>query len=104
MFDIYQLAFEVLTELSRTDTIVVKLGESRGAFRFKAVCVKVFIGSSVGAVLATLAKPTVAAVKPFTVEENVTGPEELTLLRHVVDCDKTVGINMLSWVFEYVNA
>ena len=89
MFDIYQLAFEVVTELSRTDTIVVKLGESSGAFKFKAVCVKVFIVSAVGAVLATLAKPTVAAVKPFTVEENVTGPEKLTLLRHVVDCDNS---------------
>ena len=96
MWDIYQLAFEVVTELSRTDTIVVKIGESRGAFRFKAVCVKVFIGSSVGAVLATLAKPTNAAVKPFTVEEHVTGPEKLIVDVHLVDCDKTVGINMLS--------
>ena len=96
MFDIYQLAFEEMTELSRTDTIVVKLGESMGAFRFKAVCVKVIIGSSVGAVLATLAKPTIVAVKPFTVEENVAGPEKLKLLRHVVDCDNTVGLRMLS--------
>ena len=86
----------MLTELSRTDTIVVKLGESRGAFRFKAVCVKVFIGSSVGAVIATLPKPTIVAVKPFTVEENVAGPEKLPLLRHVGDCDNTVGIKILS--------
>ena len=44
----------------------------------------------------TLPKLTIAAVKPFTAEENGTGPENLIFDVHVVARDKTVGNRMLT--------
>ena len=54
--------------------------------------------------LFSLPKLTIAAVKPFTVEENVTGPEKLIVDVQVVARGTTVGNRILNWVFEYVNA
>ena len=62
------------------------------------------MGNALADVLFTLPKLTIAAVKPFTVEENVTGPEKLIVDVHVVARVQTVGNRMLNWVFEYVNA
>jgi len=45
----------------------VKVGDSKGAFRFNAVCAAVLTGLSASAVLSALPKPTIDLVIPPTV-------------------------------------
>ena len=51
--------------------VPVKVGESMGAFRFKAVCPAVLTGLSASAVLSTFPKPTIDLVIPPTVPVKV---------------------------------
>ena len=49
----------------------VKVGDSKGAFRFNAVCAAVLTGLSASAVLSAFPKPTIDLVIPPTVPVKV---------------------------------
>ena len=51
--------------------VPVKVGEAKGAFKSKAVCVAVLTGLSASAVLSTFPRPTIALVIPPTVPVKV---------------------------------